>query len=445
MATQELIQNTVEIVESACSYRQQLCLLLDSLTELEEQVSNTESQTVATLTSHFGSIKEAVNKALDERLHTLVEEVECMKVTALQPLKECRTLIEKSVETASLVVEEGGNILTSDPENNVEKILQFKENPLTECLASFPELPSPSEVAYFTVETCPNLQEQLVSLIEQEARVLKQPPVQILQTDEKPGGVTVYWGEVEEDCDFSEFMLQYACGKAKADGKEDAKLLFHTVYEGPSTNFTVKSLRTGAPYSFRVRGRCDKCAPWSSWSLPQVASTTIPHHQWGDGGEAYSLSNEGRTATRTGEGLTCVLHSASGSYTAGDTLILRFLDSADVSPGDGLAIVCDKQDGDSCNRTGAIFVNTYGEVFVDGNEMKTKLPSIKKGTTLTFQTELLPNGKVRVSVQVDNKEVTLDWRAHCLKDPDHEPRETASPSFYFALRFAQEHWKIGVE
>ncbi|KAL8588929.1 hypothetical protein ACOMHN_012967 [Nucella lapillus] len=242
--------------------------------------------------------------------------------------------------------------------------------------------------------------------------------------------------QVEEDCDCSEFMLQYACGKAKTDGKEETKLLFHTVYEGPSTNFTVKNLRTSAPYSFCVRGRCDKCAPWSSWSLPQVASTTIPHHQWGeDGGEAYSLSNEGRTATRTGEGLTCVLHSASSSYTAGDTLIMRFLDSADVSPRRWIGHCV----------TGAIFINTYGEVFVDGKEMKTKLPSIKKGTTLTFQTELLPNGKVRVSVQVDNKEVTLDWRARCLKDPDQEQRQTSSPSFYFALRFAQEHWKIGVE
>ena len=84
--------------------------------------------------------------------------------------------------------------------------------------------------------------------------------------------------------------------------------------------------------------------------------------EWGEPGDAYSLSNEGRTATRTGEGLTTVLHSASSSYTAGDTLILRILDSSDVSPGDGLAIVCDKQDEDSCNRSGAIFVNTYGEL-----------------------------------------------------------------------------------
>ena len=83
--------------------------------------------------------------------------------------------------------------------------------------------------------------------------------------------------QVEDDSDFGEFLLQYACGRA--DGRDNTKLLFHTVYEGPSTSFTVKNLRTCAPYSFRVRGRCDKCAPWSSWSLSHVAATTIPHHR----------------------------------------------------------------------------------------------------------------------------------------------------------------------
>ena len=80
--------------------------------------------------------------------------------------------------------------------------------------------------------------------------------------------------------------------------------------------------------------------------------------------------------------------------------------------------------------------------------MKTKLPPIKKGTTLTFQTEMLPNGKVRVSVQVDDKEVTLDWKANSSNSMGFGPMQMMqppSPAFYFALRFAQEHWKVGVE
>ena len=103
------------------------------------------------------------------------------------------------------------------------------------------------------------------------------------------------------------------------------------------------------------------CHAWFDFQLPE----------WGEAGEAYSLSNEGRTATRTGDGLTCMLYSHGNTYTAGDTLILRILDSADVSPGDGLAIVYDKQDEESCNRSGAIFINTYGElemlVLLDSN------------------------------------------------------------------------------
>lgn len=86
-----------------------------------------------------------------------------------------------------------------------------------------------------------------------------------------------------------------------------------------------------------------------------------------------------------------------------------------------------------------------GTVFVDGQEMKTKLPPIKKGTILTFQTETQPNGKVRVSVQVDDKEVTLDWKVPSCDCIGLGFMQPPSPSFYFALRFAQENWKIGVE
>ncbi|KAK7493342.1 hypothetical protein BaRGS_00015468 [Batillaria attramentaria] len=442
--TQDLIQNTVEIVDTAHSYRLQLSQLLDTLTELEDQVCSSGSRAVKMLTAHFAGLKAAVCEALDARLHQLVEEIECMKETALTPLHECRALIGKSVETASQVMEEGRTIMAADPESNLDRILKFRDNPMTKSLASVPELPSPSEVAYFTIETNPDLREQLRELIAEEGKVMSHPPVQILHADEKPGGVQVHWSETEEDSDLTEFMLQYARGKPASN--DDSRLLFHTAYEGPSTSFTVRNLRTNTPYSFRVRGRVDRNSAWSPWSLPLVKSTSIPHHQWSDAGEEYSLSNEGRTATRTGEGLTCVLYSATNSYAAGDALNLHILDSADVSPGDGLAIVCNNCDDNSCNRPGAIFVNTYGNVFVDGQEMKTKLPPIRKGTTLTFQTEMLPNGKVRVSVQVDDKEVTLDWKVSSQAGVNVGLMQNESvPSFFFALRFAQEHWKIGVE
>lgn len=458
METQDPIQNAVEIIDTAHSYRLQLSQLLDTLTSLEDQVCTSGSLAVKRLTAHFAGLKKAVCEALDARLHHLVQEIECMRETALKPLHECRTLIGKSVDAASAVMEEGRTILASDPEHNMEKILKFRDNPLTKSLANVPELPSPSEVSFITTEIDPDFQKQLRELIVEEGKVMPRPPVQIIHAEEKPGGIQLNWAETEEDSDLGEFLLQFACGQA--EGPEDTKLLFHKAYEGPSTSFTVRGLHIKTVYSFRVCGRTDRQSLWSPWSLPHIGSTSIPHHQWNEGGEAYSLSNERRTATRTGDGLTCVLHSLTNSYVAGDTLNLHVLDSADVSPGDGLAIVFDNHSDDSCNRPGAIFVNTYGNVFVDGQEMKTKLPPIRKGTTLTFQTESLPNGKVRVSVQVDDKEVTLDWKVLPLtvgkigsagnmgptgNTVSAVNMQASAPRFFFALRFAQEHWKIGVE
>lgn len=63
-------------------------------------------------------------------------------------------------------------------------------------LSSFPELPSPSEVASITVETTSGMQEQLRNLVLQEGKVLARAPVQILHIEGKPGGLQVQWAEV---------------------------------------------------------------------------------------------------------------------------------------------------------------------------------------------------------------------------------------------------------
>jgi hypothetical protein len=74
-------------------------------------------------------------------------------------------------------------------------------------------------------------------------------------------------------------------------------------------------------------------------------------------------------------------------------------------------------------------------VYVDGQEVAMKLPALGKGSMMTFASEVLPSGRVRVSVQVEQKEVTLDWS------------QAAPPGdqYFFALRFSHEDWKVGVE
>ena len=43
-----------------------------------------------------------------------------------------------------------------------------------------------------------------------------------------------------------------------------------------------------------------------------------------------------------------------------------------------------------------------------------KLAEIKKGSVVAFETEALPNGKVRVSVQHEDQALTFDWKVSVL-------------------------------
>ena len=90
-------------------------------------------------------------------------------------------------------------------------------------------------------------------------------------------------------------------------------------------------------------------------------------------------------------------------------------------------------------------------MYVDGQEMKTKLPFWGKGSSVTVDTEVQPNGKVRVTVQVEEKEVTFDWNLPFIEKymnehyADEQDHSRPNEKFYFAMVFANEEWKVGVE
>ena len=98
-----------------------------------------------------------------------------------------------------------------------------------------------------------------------------------------------------------------------------------------------------------------------------------------------------------------------------------------------------------------------GTVFIDGHERTTKLPSLHRGSTLMFDTEVLQSGKVRVSIEVDDRVATFDWSIEkSTSTPVASPMATslffaANESkedvikLYFAMKFAGDDWKIGVE
>jgi len=90
-------------------------------------------------------------------------------------------------------------------------------------------------------------------------------------------------------------------------------------------------------------------------------------------------------------------------------------------------------------------------MYVDGQEMKTKLPNLSRNSTVTIETETLPNGKVRVSVQVEEKELTFDWNISrqvalgAIGGTGLASFDNSGQSFYFAMIFSHEDWKVLVE
>lgn len=82
--------------------------------------------------------------------------------------------------------------------------------------------------------------------------------------------------------------------------------------------------------------------------------------------------------------------------------------------------------------------------------MKTKLPMLTRGSAATIETEDLGNGKVRVSIEVEGKAVTFDWKVDQKADVERlmglgmGPAST-SVCLYFGMKFSHEDWKVGVE
>ena len=82
--------------------------------------------------------------------------------------------------------------------------------------------------------------------------------------------------------------------------------------------------------------------------------------------------------------------------------------------------------------------------------MKNRLPDLTKGSKLNIETEVLSNGKIRVSLEVQDKAVTFDWKIN----QDVELTQLAGmglmmsgavKALYFGMRFSHEDWRIGVE
>jgi hypothetical protein len=82
--------------------------------------------------------------------------------------------------------------------------------------------------------------------------------------------------------------------------------------------------------------------------------------------------------------------------------------------------------------------------------MKNRLPDLTKGSKLNIETEVLSNGKIRVSLEVQDKAVTFDWKINQEVELTQLTgmglmMSGAGKALYFGMRFSHEDWRIGVE
>eukprot|EP00794_Sanderia_malayensis_P009106 gene9106-10079_t len=281
----------------------------------------------------------------------------------------------------------------------------------------------------------------------------------ITECVEMPGGIIIKWDEpsveiesVETDSSFvTQFTLQYSLvplNQSNSEIHKDADLVFSTLYTGEEMEYFMTNVDINRNYYFRVckspiKEDChDKV---EAWSMMKRGWTTLYPHEWckddclNEGSlVVYELGNDNKTATKVFPESCKVLRSNSASYHIGHVLNFNIDEAGERSSKDGIGLITKRFEKTSnellIGSTDSIVVNSKGAIYVNGSVMTMRLPVFKRGTKLSFQTnQLLQDGKLRVTISNEDKEVTFDW---ITGDIDKE--------FSFAASFEHTGWQITV-
>ncbi|XP_029413775.1 cytokine receptor-like factor 3 [Nannospalax galili] len=393
-----LLQEARENVEAAQSYRRELGQRLQGLREAQRQIKESASQTRDVLKQHFSDLKGTLGKLLDERLVTLLQEVDTIEQETIKPLDDCQKLIEHGVNTAEDLVREGEIAILGGVEEQNDKLWSFTKKASHIQLDSLPEVPLLVDVPCLSAQLDDSILNIVKDHIFKHGTVASCPPVQIEELIEKPGGIIVRWCKVDDDFTAQDYRLQFR--KCTSNHFED-------VYVGSETEFIVLHIDPNVDYQFRVCARGDGRQEWSPWSVPQTGhSTLVPH--------GMPLSSRPRRVETVGQ----------------------------PDRRDSIGVCAETQTGfDSLQRDQAVCISTNGAVFVNGKEMTNQLPAVTSGSTITFDIEAVTLGatnnnevgnfKLRVTISSNNREVVFDW---LLDQP--------CGSLYFGCSFFHPGWKV---
>ncbi|KAJ0058273.1 hypothetical protein NL108_012527, partial [Boleophthalmus pectinirostris] len=348
-----LLQEAKESIEAAQNYRSELQLRLHGLNQARKQVRGSSSQAREALRRHFSELQSSASRLLEERLASLLLEVDSIEADSIKPLDDCQALIEHGVGQADELLREGEAALRCGLGEKEDKLGSFTKKALHIQLDSLPEVPALVDVPCVSAQLDDSLLGALKEKVSRHGSVSSYPPVQIEELQERPGGVLVRWCKVDDDFAAADFRLQ--CRRSGTGGSQ-----YEDAYIGREQEFLVLHLDAHTDYQFRVSARGEGRTEWSPWSIPQTGSTTLAAHEWCPGTEGYVLSSRRNIALRNDSvSRCCVLYSRAPTYFCGQTLTFKISAVGALDHRDSLGVCVDNSRGEeSLQRDQAVCIST---------------------------------------------------------------------------------------
>lgn len=428
------VDDLVERVEN------RLSILTNKLLETNKHIQTiqtTASSNKLTLEEQLKQVKDSICRIIDASYENLVNAIEETASKDIQNIKNNEEYINSDIDRGRMLVE----VAKNSSEMSSESITDINQW-LSDVLKTPTELP----IVSLTLSTKIN-DANLVAVESKSNDLLKVTmtgSVQIIECLERPGAILITWDEqhvsdsesVTTDAStITEYILQYC---------KEGESVFHSLFEGEEMNYIMKFADTNDVYSFRVcrYHTTGGHSVYGPWSMIKQACTSLPPHSWRsedceteNGLQLYQISNKGRTATKVFPESSHILRSQVPSYRLGETLTFLIEETGESSTNDGIGFIIHEQERSNklTQFKNAAIMNTKGLIFVNGSPMVTKLPTIKRNSVAVFQATRHTAGKIRVSISVDDREVTFDWNTI-----------TTSDSLYFACGFEHTGWQLSV-
>nr|CAI5844302.1 unnamed protein product [Callosobruchus analis] len=423
-------QEVEDTIKEAKIYLKKLVALDNDLEAAEEQIITTFEETNKNIREKFSNLKATFMKLLDKREKTLLDQSKKIKDEAIEPLNDCRKIVQDKMMTTHKLIDSGSAIMSS----HLHAFDTFMKD--ASLLGSLPEVPQLKEVPYISFHCCESSENDAKIILENLGEVSRIAPTQITQMTEKPGAIMVEWQIVENEermTDIQDFRLQRAFG----DVIKDKHLIvnFKDCYKGPETQYLVRDLLPGQPYSFRVSCKFEGIAEWSPWSLPQVFCTNLKPFSWQKNAD-FVISAENKIAKPSKDNAS-ILFSDGAQFFVGHSIEFTFLETDEKASIAIIGLVTEDIAQTISNldslKKGSFLIKQSGQILVDGTEKSTVLPAFVKGQKVSFSSSEVNPGKLRFNIDSNEKRVTYDW----LVKPESK--------MYFVAQFSSTNWKIFVE